>query len=79
LYPCRARGNEFLTLTRAYTLIVSGKELAALLREQLADGSKSSDLVEAAAEVAEIPERSLFAATDALDVRTQRGQWRLPG
>jgi hypothetical protein len=26
-----------------------------------------------------IPERTLMAATDALGVRTQRGQWWLPG
>jgi hypothetical protein len=29
-------------------------------------------------QAAEIPKRSLLAATDALDVRTQRGQWWLP-
>jgi hypothetical protein len=32
-----------------------------------------------AAEAAEIPERSLIAAADDLGVRTQRGQWWLPG
>jgi hypothetical protein len=36
-------------------------------------------LGKAAAEAAEIPERSLIAAADALGVRTQRGQWWLPG
>jgi hypothetical protein len=50
----------------------------ALLREQLADGPKPGALVEATAQEAAIPERSLLAATDALDVRTQRGQWWLP-
>jgi hypothetical protein len=33
----------------------------------------------AAAEAAEIPERSLIAAADKLSVRTQRGQWWLLG
>jgi hypothetical protein len=33
----------------------------------------------AAAEAAEIPERSLIAATDALAVRSQKGQWWLRG
>jgi hypothetical protein len=31
------------------------------------------------AEAAAIPERSLIAAADELDVRAQRGQWWLPG
>jgi hypothetical protein len=35
-------------------------------------------LVEAAAQEAAIPERSLLAATDALGVRTRRGEWWLP-
>jgi hypothetical protein len=35
--------------------------------------------IEAAAEAAEIPERSLIAATDALDVRCRQGLWWLPG
>jgi LmbE family N-acetylglucosaminyl deacetylase len=34
--------------------------------------------IEAAAETAEIPERSLIAAADVLGVRTQKGQWWLP-
>jgi hypothetical protein len=45
----------------------------------LRGGPKPGAIVEAAAKAAEIPERSLLAATDALDVRTQRGQWWLPG
>jgi hypothetical protein len=55
------------------------KRARALLREQLAEGPKPGTLVEAAAQEAEIPKRTLLAATDALDVRTQRGQWWLPG
>jgi hypothetical protein len=35
--------------------------------------------VEAAAQAAAIPKRDLLAVTDALDVRTQRGQWWLLG
>jgi hypothetical protein len=35
--------------------------------------------IEAAAAAAEIPERLLIAAADALGVRTQHGQWWLPG
>ncbi len=41
-------------------------------------GPKPVDLTVAATEVAEIPERSLIGAADALGVRSQRGQWRLP-
>jgi hypothetical protein len=51
----------------------------ALLREQLADGPKRRELIEAAAKAAEIPERSLIVAADALGVRTRRGEWWLPG
>jgi hypothetical protein len=32
-----------------------------------------------AAEAADISKRTLISATDALDVRTQRGQWWLSG
>jgi hypothetical protein len=56
----------------------ASKRARALLREQLANGPKPGDLVEAAAEAAEIPERSLIRAADKLGVRTQRGQWWLP-
>jgi 2-methylisocitrate lyase-like PEP mutase family enzyme len=56
-----------------------GKRARALPREQLPNGSKPSAQVKAAAEAAEIPPRSLIAATDALGVRTQRGQWWLKG
>jgi hypothetical protein len=56
-----------------------GRWARALLREHLADGPKPGTLVDAAAKEAEIPERSLLAATDGLEVRTQRGQWWLPG
>jgi len=55
------------------------RQAQALLREQLADGPKPGELVEAAAEAAAIPERSLIRAADVLNVRTQRGQWWLPG
>jgi hypothetical protein len=51
------------------------RQARALLQEQLADGPKRGELVEAAAAAAEIPERALIRATDALGVRTQRGQW----
>jgi hypothetical protein len=34
--------------------------------------------IEAAAQVAAIPERALLAAADALGVRSQRGEWWLP-
>jgi hypothetical protein len=50
-----------------------------LLRQQLASGPKCAEHVEAAAEAAEIDELVLVAAADALGVRTQRGQWWLPG
>ena len=42
-------------------------------------GPQPGDQVEAAARAAEIPKRALLAATDALGVRTERGEWRLPG
>lgn len=51
----------------------------AFLHDQLANGPKPGALIEAAAEAASIPERSLIVAADALGVRTQRGQWWLPG
>jgi hypothetical protein len=35
--------------------------------------------IETAAQAAEIPEPVLIAAADALRVRTQRGQWWIPG
>jgi hypothetical protein len=50
-----------------------------LLRAHLASGPKRGELVEAAAEAAGIPESSLIKAADVLGVRTQRGQWWLPG
>jgi hypothetical protein len=49
------------------------------LQEQLGDGPKPGAVVEAAALKASIPERALLSACDGLDVRTQRGVWRLPG
>jgi hypothetical protein len=55
------------------------RQARALLRKQLADGPRPGTEIEAAAEAAEIPKRELLAACDGLDVRTQRGQWRLPG
>jgi hypothetical protein len=48
-------------------------------RAQAADGPKPASQIEVAAEAAAIPERSLIAAADELGVRTQRGQWWLPG
>jgi hypothetical protein len=50
-----------------------------LLREQLPDGSKPKWQIGVAARAAAIPRRLLIVLTDALGVRTQRGQWRLPG
>jgi hypothetical protein len=44
----------------------------------LAKGPRRGDLVEAAAERAEISKNVLLAATDALGVRTQRRQWWPP-
>jgi hypothetical protein len=49
------------------------------VHEQLANGPKPGAQIEAAAEAAEIPERSLIAAADDLGVRTRRGNWWLPG
>jgi hypothetical protein len=55
-----------------------GQRARTLVREQLANGPKPGVQITVAAEAAEIPERSLIAAADALGVRTQRGQWWLP-
>jgi hypothetical protein len=49
------------------------------LRGQLASGPKPGAQIEALAEAQDIPPRSLMAAADALGVRTQRGQWWIPG
>jgi hypothetical protein len=49
------------------------------VRRQLKFGPKPASLIMAAAEVAAIPERALLAAADELGVRTQHGQWWLPG
>jgi hypothetical protein len=67
--------------TRISLRLTYGVRLGAgrLLREQPTRGPKPGTLVEAAAEKAEIPIRSLLAAAYKLDVRTQRGQWWLPG
>jgi hypothetical protein len=52
-----------------------GKRSQALLREQIVEVPRP----EAQIEAAEIPERSLIAAADALGVRCRRGEWWLPG
>jgi hypothetical protein len=54
------------------------KRARELLRAQLADGPRPASQIEAAAEAANIPERTLIAAASVLGVRTQRGQWWLP-
>jgi hypothetical protein len=50
-----------------------------LLREHLAAGPKPGAEIEVAAKKAAIPKPALLAATDKLGVRTQCGQWWLPG
>jgi hypothetical protein len=57
----------------------SSKRAQALVREHLAHGPKPGAEIEAAAEAAAIPERTLIAAASVLGVRTRRGQWWLPG
>jgi hypothetical protein len=42
-------------------------------------GPAPGECVKAAAAEAKISERNLIAACDRLEVRTQRGQWWLPG
>jgi hypothetical protein len=54
------------------------QQARALLQERLADGPRPGTEIEAAAQAAEIPKRELLTACDALDVRSQRGQWWLP-
>jgi hypothetical protein len=46
---------------------------------QLANGPAPGECVKAAATEADISERNLIAAAERLDVRSQRGQWWLPG
>jgi hypothetical protein len=55
-----------------------GERAQVLVRDQLKHGPVPETWVFAAAEAAEIPERSLIAAASVLRVRTQRGQWWLP-
>jgi hypothetical protein len=50
-----------------------------LVRAALTDGPQPVAKVEALAKVAKIPAHSLIAAASVLGVRTQRGQWWLPG
>jgi hypothetical protein len=50
----------------------------ALVCERLKHGPRPEASAMAAASCAEISERALIAAADALGVRTQRGQWWLP-
>jgi hypothetical protein len=54
------------------------QQARALLQERLADGPRPGTEIEAAAQAAEITKRELLTACDALDVRSQRGQWWLP-
>jgi hypothetical protein len=49
-----------------------------LVREQLKYGPRPEASVLAAASFADIPERALIAAADALGVRTRKGQWWIP-
>jgi hypothetical protein len=48
-------------------------------RAQFPTGPKPGSQIEEAAAATGIPERSLIAAADALDVRCRRGEWWLPG
>jgi hypothetical protein len=50
-----------------------------LLKQQLASGPKDGATILEQVEGHEISERSLMAAADALGVRCQNGEWRLPG
>jgi hypothetical protein len=56
-----------------------GERARALVREQLRHGPKPGAQIEAAAQAAAIPKSSLIAAASVLGVRTQRGQWWIPG
>ena len=64
----RAQGPEPIGLSSAVRL------LRALLHRP-----RSEVDVRRACEAADISERTLIVAADALGVRTQRGQWWLPG
>lgn len=55
------------------------KRAEAIVREQLANGPVPGDLVKAVAAEAKVSERFLIAAAERLGVRSQRGQWWLPG
>jgi hypothetical protein len=64
---------------RKRALAPEAKRARALLRRELGNGPKPSAHVEAAAQEAEISKPTLIAAADALGMRCQRGEWRLPG
>jgi hypothetical protein len=55
------------------------KRAQAPVREQHAKGPKRGEEVQAAADLANISERTLIAAASSLGVRTRKGQWWLPG
>jgi len=58
--------------------LIVGAFIFGARRRHLAGVPKPGAPIEAAAEAAEIPERSLIAASSVLGVRAQRGQWWLP-
>ena len=51
------------------------RKAKALVLEQLANGPRLGEGAQAAANLADISERSLIAAAESLGIRTWRGQW----
>jgi hypothetical protein len=81
LYPSSETASDPASPPRHYDATTArvGQRAQALVREQLANGPRLESQIEAAAEAAEIPPRSLIAAADALGERCRQGQWWLPG
>jgi hypothetical protein len=74
----RAERIAFVELSDGHNELFRSVVQGLLVRDQLANGPKRGEDVQAAAHLADISERSLFAAASALSVRNRKGQWWLP-
>jgi hypothetical protein len=82
--PVRRLRNQNRRTRRSAQLRWVSEKAQKLLREQLANAPKRAEPIErradcGRAQAAAIPERPLIAVASALEVRTQRGRWWLPG
>jgi hypothetical protein len=75
----KPKGNGSIpAVAEAEASHAASKRARSLLRQELRDGPKRGDEIEARAKALDIPKAALLAATDALGIRTRRGEWRLP-